>query len=118
VFISISIEDVEDGTGYVNSLVSSPSRESTSELSSSLHNEMAGGDQQLQDQQDLGSFIGTGTTASTQHTKATTNSTAAASVSTTTSTSTASATAVSEKAWEKSMSHCVHTYSHIAYIEM
>ena len=52
-FISISIEDVEDGTGYVNSLTSSLSRESTSELSSSLHSEMAGGDQQLQDQQDL-----------------------------------------------------------------
>ena len=57
------------------------------------------------------------TMASTQHTKATTNSTAAASVSTTTNNSTASATTVSEKAWGKSMTHCVHTYSHTAYID-
>ena len=59
--ISISTEDVEDGSGYVNSLTSSPSRESTStELSSSIHSEMAGCDQQIQDQQgakDLGGGV-------------------------------------------------------------
>ena len=58
--ISISTEDVEDGSGYVNLLTSSPSRESTStELSSSIHSEMAGCDQQIQDQQgakDLGTI--------------------------------------------------------------
>jgi len=54
---SISIEDVENGIGYVNSLMSTPSKETISDLSSSLHSEMAGGDQQLQDQQDLRTHI-------------------------------------------------------------